>query len=130
MNQLSFLSVLVATVLQETMTMTPRRRPHDVFQAVRCVRYLLFLLNASSSSKEEEEDVFVRTAIMRKIVHPTALDIISFYACGSNGDNGDDNGNGNYHHHHHYNEGLEQESSRLLVQLQHQQKTLMMDRRK
>mmetsp|Transcript_24552 Transcript_24552/g.27440 ORF Transcript_24552/g.27440 Transcript_24552/m.27440 type:complete len:108 (-) Transcript_24552:407-730(-) len=105
---------------------TPLQRPHDVFQAVRCVRYLFLL---TSSSKEEEADVAVRTAIMRRL-HPTALDIISFYACGSNGDNGDDNGNGNYHHHHHYNEGLEQESSRLLVQLQHQQKTLMMDRRK
>jgi len=108
-NNNSFLSVLLSTI-QETST-----RPHDAFQAVRCLRYLL-LVGGS--------EVDIITAMMK--INSNALDIISLYAACVNGGGGG-NDDDNHHHicHYHHHEGLEQESIMLMTQLQ-QKKTIML----
>jgi len=103
----SLLSVLLST-LQETPI-----RPHDTFQAVRCLRYLLLMNRSLTTWKGEAAAEVVITAMME--INPNALDIV-FSVCGGNsGSNGNGNSKQNCRHHH---KGLEQESSILMAQLQ------------
>merc|ERR1711957_467974 len=78
-------------------------RPHDAFQAVKCLRYLLI-------SSEKVVTAMIEMNVMDAIVSSASTSVSV-----STGD--DDGLNYNCHHNHHHHEGLKQEINMLMAQL-------------